>query len=123
MIEMHVDGFRFDLGSVLGRDRDGRLMENPPILERIAEDPVLRGTKIIAEAWDAAGAYQVGQFPGGRWAEWNDRFRDDVRQSAARTPGTLFAAIDIPMPLPHTRIPRSAPPAATISPTANAKSG
>jgi isoamylase len=79
-VEMHVDGFRFDLGSVLGRDRNGRLMENPPILERIAEDPVLRGTKIIAEAWDAAGAYQVGQFPGGRWAEWNDRFRDDMRR-------------------------------------------
>jgi isoamylase len=79
-VEMHVDGFRFDLGSVLGRDRQGRLMENPPILERIAEDPVLRETKIIAEAWDAAGAYQVGQFPGGRWAEWNDRFRDDVRR-------------------------------------------
>jgi glycogen operon protein len=55
-------------------------MENPPILERIAEDPVLRQTKIIAEAWDAAGAYQVGSFPGGRWAEWNDKFRDDVRR-------------------------------------------
>jgi isoamylase len=80
IIEMHVDGFRFDLGSVLGRDPDGNLMENPPILERIAEDPVLRHTKIIAEAWDAAGAYQVGSFPGGRWAEWNDKFRDDVRR-------------------------------------------
>ncbi len=79
VMEMHVDGFRFDLGSILGRDRSGHLMENPPILERIAEDPVLRQTKIIAEAWDAAGAYQVGSFPGGRWAEWNDRFRDDVR--------------------------------------------
>jgi isoamylase len=79
VVEMHVDGFRFDLGSVLGRDREGRIMENPPILERIAEDPVLRETKIIAEAWDAAGAYQVGSFPGGRWAEWNDKFRDDVR--------------------------------------------
>lgn len=77
--EMHVDGFRFDLGSILGRDQRGHLMENPPILERIAEDPVLRDTKIIAEAWDAAGAYQVGWFPGGRWAEWNDRYRDDVR--------------------------------------------
>jgi len=75
-----VDGFRFDLGSVLGRDREGRIMENPPILERIAEDPVLRDTKIIAEAWDAAGAYQVGSFPGGRWAEWNDKFRDDARR-------------------------------------------
>jgi len=76
---MHVDGFRFDLGSILGRDQDGNLMENPPILEGIAEDPVLRNTKIIAEAWDAGGAYQVGSFPGGRWAEWNDKFRDDVR--------------------------------------------
>ena len=79
VIEMHVDGFRFDLGSILGRDQDGNLMENPPILEGIAEDPVLRNTKIIAEAWDAGGAYQVGSFPGGRWAEWNDQFRDDVR--------------------------------------------
>ncbi|MDR2731089.1 MAG: glycogen debranching protein GlgX [Treponema sp.] len=78
--EMHIDGFRFDLGSILGRDRSGRLMENPPTLERIAEDPVLSATKIIAEAWDAGGAYQVGWFPGGRWAEWNDRFRDDVRK-------------------------------------------
>ncbi len=78
--EMHIDGFRFDLGSILGRDQRGNLMENPPILERIAEDPVLRHTKIIAEAWDAAGAYQVGGFPGGRWAEWNDRYRVDVRR-------------------------------------------
>ncbi|MGI5172703.1 glycogen debranching protein GlgX [Treponema sp. OMZ 840] len=78
--EMHVDGFRFDLGSILGRDTKGRLMENPPMLERIAEDPLLRNTKIIAEAWDGGGAYQVGSFPGGRWAEWNDRFRDDIRR-------------------------------------------
>ncbi len=78
--EMHVDGFRFDLGSILGRDQNGELMENPPMLERIAEEPVLRNTKIIAEAWDAGGAYQVGWFPGGRWAEWNDRYRDDIRR-------------------------------------------
>ena len=78
--EMHVDGFRFDLGSILGRDQNGNLMANPPVLERIAEEPVLRNTKIIAEAWDAGGAYQVGNFPGGRWAEWNDRFRDDFRR-------------------------------------------
>lgn len=77
--EMHIDGFRFDLGSILGRDQNGRILENPPMLERIAEDPILRQTKIIAEAWDAGGAYQVGWFPGGRWAEWNDRYRDDVR--------------------------------------------
>ena len=78
--EMHVDGFRFDLGSILGRDQNGNLMENPPTLEQIAEDPVLSSTKIIAEAWDAGGAYQVGWFPGGRWAEWNDKYRDNVRQ-------------------------------------------
>ena len=89
VVQMHVDGFRFDLGSVLGRDTDGRLMENPPILERIAEDPVLRESKIIAEAWDAAGAYQVGSFPGGRWAEWNDRFRDDVRRFWRGDPGQV----------------------------------
>ena len=80
VVEMHVDGFRFDLGSILGRDSKGRLLENPPVIEQIAEDPILRQTKIIAEAWDAGGAYQVGSFPGGRWAEWNDRFRDDVRK-------------------------------------------
>ena len=78
--EMHVDGFRFDLGSILGRDQNGRIMENPPTLEQIAEDPVLNSTKIIAEAWDAGGAYQVGWFPGGRWAEWNDMYRDNVRK-------------------------------------------
>ena len=80
VVEMHVDGFRFDLGSILGRDQAGNLLENPPIIEGIAEDPILRHTKIIAEAWDAGGAYQVGWFPGGRWAEWNDRYRDDVRR-------------------------------------------
>ena len=89
VVEMHVDGFRFDLGSVLGRDRDGRIMANPPILERIAEDPVLRQTKIIAEAWDAAGAYQVGSFPGGRWAEWNDKFRSDARRFWRGDPGMV----------------------------------
>jgi glycogen operon protein len=80
VMEMHVDGFRFDLCSILGRDQLGRIMENPPTLERIAEDPVLNSTKIIAEAWDAGGAYQVGWFPGGRWAEWNDKFRDNMRK-------------------------------------------
>ncbi|MCL2557038.1 MAG: glycogen debranching protein GlgX [Treponema sp.] len=80
VVEMHVDGFRFDLGSILGRDQNGNLMESPPMLESIAEDPVLSSTKIIAEAWDAGGAYQVGWFPGGRWAEWNDRYRDEVRK-------------------------------------------
>jgi glycogen operon protein len=79
VIEMHVDGFRFDLASVLGRDQEGNLLPNPPILESIAEDPILRDVKLVAEAWDAGGAYQVGVFPGLRWSEWNGRFRDDVR--------------------------------------------
>jgi glycogen operon protein len=78
--EMHVDGFRFDLASILGRDQDGEVLSNPPMVEMIAEDPLLADTKIIAEAWDAAGLYQVGHFsPHVRWAEWNGKFRDDVR--------------------------------------------
>ena len=80
VIEMHVDGFRFDLAAVLGRGRSGNLLSNPPLLERIAEDPILRDVKIVAEAWDAAGAYQVGSFSQRRWAEWNGRYRDDVRR-------------------------------------------
>ncbi len=80
VVEMHVDGFRFDLASILGRDSRGEMLVNPPLLESIAEDPILRHVKIIAEAWDAAGAYQVGSFPGKRWSEWNGRFRDDVRR-------------------------------------------
>lgn len=88
---MHVDGFRFDLASVLSRDRHGHLSASPFVLEAIAEDPVLRDTKIIAEAWDAAGAYQVGSFPGGRWAEWNGKYRDDVRQFWRGDPGKTGA--------------------------------
>jgi glycogen operon protein len=80
MIEMHVDGFRFDLASVLGRDGTGKLLANAPLLERIAEDPILRDVKIIAEAWDTAGAYEVGSFSERRWAEWNGRYRDDIRR-------------------------------------------
>jgi glycogen operon protein len=79
--EMHVDGFRFDLASILGRGRDGEVLPNPPLLETIAADPVMADTKLIAEAWDAAGLYQVGSFPSwGRWAEWNGKFRDEVRR-------------------------------------------
>ena len=85
--DMHVDGFRFDLASVLGRGADGQLLANPPLLERIAEDPVLRHVKLIAEAWDAGGAYQVGSFPGQRWSEWNGRYRDDVRRFWRGDPG------------------------------------
>jgi glycogen operon protein len=76
---MHVDGFRFDLASILARDPSGQVMPNPPVLWDIESDPVLAGTKLIAEAWDAAGLYQVGNFIGDSWKEWNGRFRDDVR--------------------------------------------
>src|SRR5580704_7486478 len=80
VMNMHVDGFRFDLASVLGRDEHGRILLDAPLLEDIAEDPILRDVKIIAEAWDAGGAYQVGNFSNKRWTEWNGRFRDDVRR-------------------------------------------
>jgi glycogen operon protein len=78
--QMHVDGFRFDLASILSRDEEGRPVPNPPVLWDIESDPLLAGTKLIAEAWDAAGLYQVGSFIGDRWQEWNGRFRDDVRR-------------------------------------------
>ena len=77
---MHVDGFRFDLASILSRDELGWPMENPPLLWEIESDPVLQKTKLLAEAWDATGLYQVGAFPGERWAEWNGHYRDDVRR-------------------------------------------
>jgi isoamylase len=77
--EMHVDGFRFDLASILSRDESGQPLANPPILWDIETDPILAGTKLLAEAWDAAGLYQVGSFVGDYWKEWNGRFRDDVR--------------------------------------------
>jgi glycogen operon protein len=85
----HIDGFRFDLASILSRDRNGNLVPNPPVVEAIAEDPLLADTKIIAEAWDAAGAYQVGSFGDLRWAEWNGRYRDDVRRFWRGDPGMV----------------------------------
>lgn len=79
--DMHVDGVRFDLASVLGRDSNGNVLVEPPVIEMISEDPLLRDVKLIAEPWDAAGLYQVGRFPfGTRWSEWNGRYRDDVRR-------------------------------------------
>jgi isoamylase len=87
--QMHVDGFRFDLASVLSRDEWGNPMRSPPILWDIESDPCLSGTKIIAEAWDAAGLYQVGTFIGHRWAEWNGRYRDDVRRFLRGDNGTV----------------------------------
>jgi glycogen operon protein len=77
--DMHVDGFRFDLASILSRDAEGRPLKDPPILWDIESDPILAGSKLMAEAWDAAGLYQVGSFVGDSWMEWNGKFRDDVR--------------------------------------------
>ena len=87
--EMHVDGFRFDLASVLARDETGQPRDNAPVLWDIETDPVLAGTKLIAEAWDAAGLYQVGTFLGHTWKEWNGRFRDDVRGFLRGDEGTV----------------------------------
>lgn len=87
--EMHVDGFRFDLASILARDSSGNPMSNPPVLWDIESDPALAGTKMIAEAWDAAGLYQVGSFVGDSWKEWNGRFRDDVRSFFRADEGSL----------------------------------
>ena len=87
--EMHVDGFRFDLASILTRDSFGNVMSNPPVLWDIESDPALAGTKMIAEAWDAAGLYQVGSFLGDSWKEWNGRFRDDVRDFFRGAPRSI----------------------------------
>jgi len=92
--EMHIDGFRFDLASVLSRDLNGYPLPNPPILWDIESDPVLAGTKLIAEAWDAAGLYQVGSFIGDAWKEWNGRFRDDVRSFLRGDDGSVGKIAD-----------------------------
>ena len=94
VIEYRVDGFRFDLASILGRDQNGAPMANPPILESLAFDPVLGKMKLIAEAWDAGGLYQVGSFPSwNRWAEWNGRYRDDMRSFLKGNDGMAGNAI------------------------------
>lgn len=100
--EMHVDGFRFDLASILSRDEQGRPLENPPVLWDIESDPVLANSKLIAEAWDAAGMYQVGTFIGDSWKEWNGKFRDDIRgflrgdrRTVAQLPARLLASPDL----------------------------
>jgi isoamylase len=92
--EMHVDGFRFDLASVLSRDALGQPLPNPPVLWDIESDPALAGTKLLAEAWDAAGLYQVGNFVGDAWREWNGRFRDDVRSFFRGEPGAIRRVAD-----------------------------
>lgn len=89
--EYHIDGFRFDLASILGRDQNGAPLSNPPLLEALAYDPVLARSKLIAEAWDAGGLYQVGSFPAyGRWAEWNGKYRDTVRKFLKGDPGQAW---------------------------------
>jgi isoamylase len=100
--EMHVDGFRFDLASILSRDESGHPLVNPPILLDIESDPVLASTKLIAEAWDAGGLYQVGSFAGDIWKEWNGKFRDDIRAfikgdpgMVSRLPNRLLASPDL----------------------------
>ena len=89
--QMHVDGFRFDLASILSRDEQGHPIPDPPVLWDIESDPLLAGTKLIAEAWDAAGLYQVGTFVGNRWQEWNGRFRDDIRSFVKGDAGRISA--------------------------------
>ncbi len=90
--ELHVDGFRFDLAAILGRGTNGKVLEDPPLIQHIAEHPVLAGTKLIAEAWDAAGLSQLGKFPAwGRWAELNGWFRDDARRFIRSEPGAAAA--------------------------------
>jgi glycogen operon protein len=88
--EMHVDGFRFDLASIFSRSESGEPMANPPILWEIDSDPVLAGTKLIAEAWDAGGLYQVGSFAQDQWKEWNGQFRDDIRRFLKGDPDTVL---------------------------------
>ena len=92
--EMHVDGFRFDLASILSRDSSGQMMPTPPVLWDIESDPVLAGTKLIAEAWDAAGLYQVGRFIGDSWKEWNGHFRDDLRSFFRGEEGSVTRIAD-----------------------------
>jgi glycogen operon protein len=92
--EMHVDGFRFDLASILSRDESGQPVLNPPVLWDIESEPALAGTKLIAEAWDASGLYQVGSFIGDAWKEWNGRFRDDVRDFFRGAPGSARRVAD-----------------------------
>ena len=113
--EMHVDGFRFDLASILSRDENGRPLANPPVVWDIETDPVLAGTKLIAEAWDAAGLYQVGRFTGERWKEWNGQFRDDVRAFVRGDAGMVRRLADRVMGSPDLYGERPREPAQSIN--------
>jgi glycogen operon protein len=112
---MHVDGFRFDLASVLSRDENGVPLAVPPVLWDIETDPQLAGTKLIAEAWDCGGLYQVGGFAGERWKEWNGRFRDDVRSFVRGDPGMVRALADRLMGSPDLYAARPREPAQSIN--------
>ena len=112
--EYHIDGFRFDLASILGRDAEGHPLANPPLLESLAHDPVLGRTKLIAEAWDAGGLYQVGTFPAyGRWAEWNGRYRDALRRFIKGDPGLTGEMAQMIKGSPHMYLERG--PTASIN--------
>ncbi|MBI5256142.1 MAG: glycogen debranching protein GlgX [Burkholderiales bacterium] len=113
--DMHVDGFRFDLASILSRDESGRPLSNPPVLWDIESDPVLAGTKLIAEAWDAAGLYQVGSFVGDSWKEWNGQFRDDVRAFVRGDAGLVARVADRLMGSPQLYGGRPREPAQSIN--------
>ena len=113
--EMHVDGFRFDLASILARDSSGQVMSNPPVLWDIESDPALAGTKLIAEAWDAAGLYQVGSFIGDSWKEWNGRFRDDVRSFFRGEHGASHALPTGFSAAPRSMVTRSAKPSRVLT--------
>ena len=113
--EMHVDGFRFDLAAVLSRDADGARLANPPTLWDIETDPGLAGTKLIAEAWDAGGLYEVGSFVGDRWVEWNGVFRDDVRAFLKGDPGKAGAVVQRVLGSPDIYGPRQREPEVSLN--------
>ncbi len=114
--EYHIDGFRFDLASVLGRDSQGHPLPNPPLLESIAYDPVLAHTELIAEAWDAGGLYQVGNFPSyGRWMEWNGKFRDDARRFLRGDDNTAAAMVQRILGSPDLYQASGRPPSASVN--------
>ncbi len=113
--EMHVDGFRFDLAAVLSRDRAGQPIADPPLIWDIDTDPVLAGAKLIAEAWDAGGLYQVGSFAGDRWSEWNGRFRDDLRSFVKSDPGLTASVAQRFLASPDIYGAAARPPQTTIN--------
>jgi glycogen operon protein len=114
--EFHIDGFRFDLASVLGRDRNGHPLSNPPLLEALALDPILAGCDLIAEAWDAGGLYQVGNFPSyGRWMEWNGHYRDAARRFLKGDPGVAGEMVQGILGSPNLYAPSGRKPTASVN--------